>query len=123
MSSTYRIFCLSHDPAITLDREWSNPEGAEQAIAAGLDEHGACDLLIGRHSYPLIEVGCPPVKGARRCSYHVHDTVWVDAAWLRLVLAATQATPTEQIEQALKDIPRCWSPQRLHRLRHLLDKS
>jgi hypothetical protein len=120
MSSTYRILCLSHDPALSFG-EYSTPGTAEAAIRVGIDEHPRCDLLIGRYSYPLIEVGCPPTTGhdrpgRRRC--HPHSTTeWVDVAWLGL-LAVTHQSGSEELA-ALAGGPAMahWPWERLRRLR------
>lgn len=53
MSSTYRILCVSHDPALTTGSDYNSPEAAEAAIRLGVNGHPTCDLLIGRYSYPL----------------------------------------------------------------------
>lgn len=124
MSSTYRILCLSHDPALTFG-EYDSPAEAEQAIRDGLDEHPRCDLLIGRFSYPLIEVGCPSSVGrdsAARDRHHIHGgTQWVDVAWLR-VLAAVHESGTEQMKALTGDSHlRCWQQDRLSRLRDELN--
>ncbi|MEV0382348.1 hypothetical protein [Nonomuraea sp. NPDC050643] len=126
MSSIYRILCLSHDPAITADAEYSRPEPAIAAIGSGIDGHADCDLLIGRYSYPLIEVGCPPNTGAQRTGQHrcyPHSvTEWVDVAWLR-ILAAVYRIGDEQtamlaVESSLNHSAlRHWSRERLRRLR------
>lgn len=122
MSSTYRILCLSHDPAVEAG-EYTSPEAAEAAIRDGLGQHQGCDLLIGRYSYPLVEVGCPGRQGAatreRGCgSYHVH-TEWIDSGWL-LVLAHARhaaALPKEIVRHT--DLS-CWTEQRIRRLREEL---
>lgn len=113
MSSMYRLICLSHDPGLTLDTEWHS--GANGRAAAELDlrqpqdsaheevrQHARCDLVIGRFSYPLIEVGYLPYNT------NVH---WIDVEWVRAL--ATLAT------SGLADLrmPRGWTPERLIRLR------
>ncbi|HEY9372554.1 hypothetical protein [Streptomyces sp.] len=125
MSSVYRVLCLSHDPALALTEvEYSRPESAATDIASGIDGHQECDLLIGRYSYPLVEVGCPPAtgperSGQRRCYSH-STTEWVDVAWLR-ILAAVHQSGTENM-RALSGDARLthWSPERLQRLRYEL---
>lgn len=132
MSSTYRILCLSHDPAITLEAEWQSGAGGREtaeAIAANPGEHKetvdhvGCDLLIGRYSYPLVEVGCPgqPVHGKPRHHPWHPRAHWTDVTWLRLAAAAIGLyEPTVEIADALKGIAGCWSPERLRRLRNEL---
>ncbi|MEU4224334.1 hypothetical protein AB0F17_08575 [Nonomuraea sp. NPDC026600] len=121
MSSIYRILCLSHDPAITVEAEYDRPETAAAAITAGVDGHARCDLLIGRYSYPLIEVGCPPTTGPQRIGQHrcyPHSAPeWVDVAWLR-ILAAVHQSGTERMRALARESRLgCWSWERLRRLR------
>lgn len=121
MSSTYRILCLSHDPAITAGDDYNSPEAAAAAIAAGVDEHPHCDLLIGRYSYPLIEVGCPPTTrparpGQRGCYAHA-TTEWVDVAWLRILAAVHQSGNEETRALAGDSHLSHWPWERLRRLR------
>lgn len=102
MSSTYRILCLSHDPA-TEWGEYSTPEAAEAAIADGLPEHPHCHLMIGRYSYPLVELGCPPSRHQpAKLSCHHGGTEWTDSEWLRL-LAAAYRSSDPAVQQAAKD--------------------
>lgn len=121
MSSIYRVLCLSHDPAITTEAEYDRPETAVAAITAGVDGHARCDLLIGRYSYPLIEVGCPPITrpertGQHRCYPHA-VTEWVDMVWLR-ILAAVHKSGSEDMRNLAGDAGlACWSRERLRRLR------
>lgn len=123
MSSTYRILCLSHDPALTFG-EYDSAGDAEAAVRAGVDEHPRCDLLIGRYSYPLVEVGCPSSvgrEGAAPDRHGVHSgTLWVDAVWLR-ILASVQQSGTEQMRALTGDSRlSCWQRDRLRRLREEL---
>jgi hypothetical protein len=121
VSSVYRVLCLSHDPAITTPAEYSQPEPAIAAITSGIDGHRDCDLLIGRYSYPLIEVGCPPTTGPERSGRHrcyPHSvTEWVDVAWLR-ILAAVHQSGTEDMRNLAGETRLAhWSWERLRRLR------
>lgn len=119
MSSTYRILCLSHDPAIATG-EYSSPEAAAAAIVEGVEEHQQCDLLIGRYSYPLVEVGCPPTLAKRasqhRCYLHA-GTEWVDAAWLRILAAVHQSGDDKMRALANDTHLSHWPWERLRRLR------
>lgn len=122
MSSTYRILCLSHDPAITDEAEYSTSEAAAQRIAAGVGGHVSCDLAIGRYSYPLVEAGCPASRdqpAQLRCGHG--STIWVDAHWLRLLAAAHQSTDPAVLAAVTKGGHRCWPPERIQRLRLELD--
>lgn len=118
MSSTYGILCLSHDPAIDTGHQCHTPDEAAQRIAGGIEGHAACDLLIGRYSYPLVEVGCPASKtqpAQLRCGHS--STVWVDAEWLRL-LAACRTSSDPAVRDAAEHLRQmCWSPERVDRLR------
>jgi hypothetical protein len=124
MSSVYRIFCLSHDPAIVLEEEFRSDTDAEAAITVGLDSHPDCDFLIGRFSYPLIEVGCPNrTRNHAGGVFHPRKTMWVDAIWLKLLYLAQNADE-DRIERKLVEeapILSCWGPERLRRLRHVLE--
>jgi hypothetical protein len=119
MSSTYRVLCLSHDPAmVAADGDWNRASMAEEAIAAGVEGHETCDLLIGRYSYPLVEVGCPATKdgpGSYRC---IHGgTQWADVDWLRLLAIAQREPADTDLGRAAEEAGRrCWSPERLRRL-------
>lgn len=121
MSSTYSVLCLSHDPAlIAAEGNWYSPEEAEAAIRErthGLSDHAACDLLIGRYSYPLIEVGCPGsrVHEGRRCKSLHGPTKWTERSWLQLLYHAQQepnvlGAVTDRHELV------CWTPGRLRRI-------
>lgn len=120
MSSSYHVLCLSHDPAIVIDGDWQHPAAAIAAIAdrpnsEHLRLHVDCDLLIGRYSYPLIEVGCPPHAA------HPHEALWVEAAWLRVAaILCGPPEPAADVTDALARLPRCWTPTRIQRLRREL---
>ncbi|MFI6296823.1 hypothetical protein ACIBEJ_34900 [Nonomuraea sp. NPDC050790] len=123
MSSTYRIPCISHDPALVAG-EYDTPDAAERAIRDGIDDHPQCDLLIGRYSYPLIEVGCPPTTGPDRSGRHPclpHSaTEWVDVAWLR-ILATVHHSGDDQMQALARDSHLAhWPLERLRRLRDQL---
>lgn len=119
MSSTYSVLCLSHDPAITVhDPGYNRPEQAEAAIRDGVNGHEHCDLMIGRYSYPLVELGCPasrdqPVK--LRCTHG--GTSWTDSEWLRLLAAAYQSTDPAMGEAIKAGYHGCLPWERLRRLR------
>ncbi|MFD3740460.1 hypothetical protein [Streptomyces sp. NPDC058629] len=121
MSSTYRVLCLSHDPAMVIDRDWHRPEGAEEAVAAGIDGHPHCDLIIGAFSYPLVRIGCPTTRHQPAKLPCCHGgTSWVDRDWLR-VLAAGYQTTDPLVEAAVKKAhTMCWPWERLLRLREEL---
>jgi hypothetical protein len=119
MSSVYRVLCLSHDPAIEVGR-WEN-HGRDAAIAAAasrtIEGHESCDLMVGRYSYPLIELCCPATPGA--LAHGRHSTPqWADADWLRLLALAIDLNEPD-LASAVVDLVRrgCWTAQRLSRLR------
>lgn len=117
MSSTYRILCLSHDPA-TEAGEYSTPEAAEAAIAEGLPGHPDCHLMIGRYSYPLVELGCPPSRHQPAKLRCVHgNTKWVDSDWLRLLAAAYRSSDPAVQQASRVGRHLCLSSDLLSRLR------
>lgn len=123
MSSTYRILCLSHDPAVAAGSEWNTAaEAVERASDPGrfgdMAEHVSCDLLVGRYSYPLVEVGCPPREKSATGCMHLHAQ-WVSVEWTRLLAASldAEAGPLRAAVEELTQRCRCWSRQRVERLR------
>lgn len=113
MSSIYRLICLSHDPGIELDTEWQSGQDGRSVAETALRQpgraeseeirnHDNCDLVIGRYSASLVEVGYLPYNT------NVH---WVDVEWLRVLAVASEGTP----------FPRGWSAERVRRLRPYLN--
>ena len=127
MSSTFRILCLNHDPAIDVGGEWhSSRDGHITAPAIASDPtahettetHVGCDLVVGRYSYPLVEVCCP--AGRHKGLYHPRP-VWVEAGWLRLLWHAQQAPEGSPLREATAGpAMACWPPERLGKLRREL---
>lgn len=124
MSSNYSVLCLSHDPAIIVhDPGYNRPEQAEAAIRDGVTGHEGCDLMIGRFSYPLVEVGCPRSAdrpeslrpSVLRCYHGI--TMWTDKEWLLLLAAAYQSTDPAVQEAVKAGHHRCLPWERLRRLR------
>lgn len=121
MSSTYRVLCVSHDPSIRTEIEWStgtnNVEAAQRVRDQGVPGHENCELVVGQYSYPLIEVGC-----LRKHHHGDGGNGWVAADWLRL-LALAQSEP---LGTAAREVANsspyclCWSPALLKRLRNEL---
>jgi len=126
VSSTYRIFCLSHDPAVEavpLSDGWNSSAAAEQAAINGVPGHEECDVLILRYSGALVEIGCPNRRQDPHGRRHPHATQWVDAIWLKL-LSLAQRAPEGSPQRVLAErapMPGCWWPERLRRLRVELD--
>lgn len=126
MSSTYYILCLSHDPAITVNDPGYNSAAEAEAAVRDRPEgtaHSHCDLMIGRYSYPLVELGCPRSAdqpdalrpGTLRC-YH-GGTQWVAKEWLLLAAAAYQSDDPAIREAVERGGHSCVSWERLRRLR------
>jgi hypothetical protein len=125
VSSNYSVLCLSHDPAIIVhDPGYNRPEQAEAAIRDGINGHESCDLMIGRYSYPLVELGCPAAPGRPErlrpsvvTCYH-GDTAWIDRDWL-WILAAAYQSPDPDLRAAIEKGHRqqCLPWERLRRLR------
>lgn len=129
MSSTYYVLCLSHDPAIIVNDPGCNrPEEAEAIVRERPAGHEHCDLMIGRYSYPLVELGCPSTLGRRTpprpngitCCHG--STAWVDRDWLWLLAAAHQSSDPAMMAAIERGHSRqCLPWERLRRLRDELD--
>lgn len=119
----YHALCLDHDPAIVIDGDWQHPDYAVEAVANRstdvLRPHRTCQMMIGRYSYPLIEVCCPGASlHPDRPMLHTRP-VWMRVEWLRLLYAAYQSKD-EAVLKAARGMDLCWSAVRLLRLRHEL---
>jgi hypothetical protein len=122
VSSNYSVLCLSHDPG------FNRPEQAEAAIADGVTDHADCDLMIGRYSYPLIELGCPATRGrstpprANGITCCHGSTDWTDRDWL-WILAAAYQSPDPGMRAAVEKghTRQCLPWERLRRLRNELN--
>lgn len=120
VSSTYRLICLSHDPGLVLDRpEWSSTEAAV-AATSHMETWGhsiGCDVVVGRYSYPLIEVIC---RGGRaRLTHSLHtDDLTIAAGWLRLLAHVRENDAAA--DALVGSAAACWPPARLDRLVPLL---
>lgn len=132
---------MSHDPGMELmSHEWQSGNdgrvGVMDALARighgefpELDAHTKCDLLVGRYSYPIVEVGCPPSHPARQLSTPCrHNTpYWVESQWLRLLWSShvEMAPGSPALPVLAKAVERfqhtCWTHQRMERLAPLLD--
>lgn len=125
MSSVYRVLCLSHNPAmLSSDYESDNPGLAHLSLAnARQTDHPHCDLVIGRYSYPLIEVTCYGTSSSNAaypgCT-HAHPQRW-DASFLALLLFVYQSplaktsspTSNKTLRIARKAAQGCWPSNRL----------
>lgn len=118
MSSNWKVLCMSHDPA-TIISEHSFAAGAEESIKEGYESHPHCDFLVMRVSGGPVEVGCTGLT--HPCVGH-NETVWVEADWIRILqyLDKEDGTPTEITRLRNKHTLKCWTAERLHRLRYSL---
>lgn len=117
MSSDYNALCLSHDPAIVLE---TDERTLDAAIERARISHPRCDLLVGRWSGALIEVCCPgmPVEQDHKPHTGWHrDPVWADAGLLAIAAVVVHhAEGAVVLENALRRLPMCWTPERLRRI-------
>ena len=79
--------------------------------------------MIGRYSYPLIELGCPAARGNKpprpngTTCYH-GSTMWTDRDWLWILAAAYQSPDPDMMAAVEKGHTRqCLPWERLRRLR------
>lgn len=116
MSSIYRLICLSHDPGLVLNTEWqSGLDGRRDAETAlrqpdrseheEVRDHADCNLVIGRYSASLVEVGQLPYNT------NVH---WVDVEWLRVLAAAVLIH--DKTGNQIPPMPHGWTADRVRRL-------
>lgn len=120
MSSNYHLLCLSHDPAIVLS-EYDFQRADISAVTRaypGLADHQQCDIMVGRYSYPLVEVGCfgaITLEGPTGCKGYHNGIQWMDRDWLRLLCTVNEHhSVNPQFMSPLTG--RCWTPERLRRL-------
>jgi hypothetical protein len=121
VSSRYTIICLTHDPAINESgSDWGDLESALGHVLLGTgpaEAHRSCDVVIGRWSYPLIEVYCPPTfnRPASACAHSgVRDT---PVGWLRLLHHSR--INDDQTDRLVGHDASCWTAARLDRLEPL----
>ena len=118
MSSQYKLICLSHDPGIEIGPDdWYTAEQAIGSIAlrsGPASDHKSCDLVIGRYSYPIIDVCC---TGCSNAGYHIAPQ-WTRAGWLRLLSQSRQND--DQTDKLIGNDAGCWPAERLKRLAPLL---
>lgn len=112
MSSVYRLMCLSHIPVIgVVDREWESGNNgfaaSEQALLKkdyGDFHTDKCDIVIGRFSYPLIEVGYIQ-------KYNPNKVEWIDHDYIVAIFHA--ALSTQQPVLAKLNKLEFWTADRL----------
>lgn len=115
MSSTYSAICLSHDPALTIGPD-IRYEDVDTFTRDRLEGHDQCDIVIGRFSYPLIEVAClgRQLTGRSGCKRQHSGVEWIDSDWLRLLHAARPHVEPGVLRGHTFG---CWPAERLGRLR------
>lgn len=116
MSSRYSAICLSHDPGLTIGPDLTYQQAQQLNGRDRLGDHQACDIVIGRWSGGLIEVACPGLElpGPTACARRHSGIEWIDADWLRLLHAARPVVDGDLLG---RHTFRCWTPDRLNRLR------
>lgn len=112
MSSSYRILCVSHTPALEVATgsdgwEWNR---AEQALAAVTDsrvigEHRSCDLIVYGNYYTFY---CPPNA---RCTHAGAEPF--ESSWITLAAAALQH---DDLKARVETFTGCWTAPRIHSL-------
>ena len=121
MSSTYRFLCLAHDPAILVGDRLETQSRDEAVgmlqrrrqgddVAGAFTEHHGCKILIGRFSYPLVELFNSDTGG-----------YWIGIDEIRLLAAARAAGVSEAVLEPFTR--RGWDAETLHRIRHYLETS
>lgn len=123
MSSEYDVLCVSHAPAILIETGEGQPAPAIERVQRGIDEHPACDLLVGRWSGALVEICC--VGGETAKPHHPgwhRDPTWVDVGLVRIAaLSLKYADVDPAMMDALRRLPICWSHDRLRSLSKRLE--
>lgn len=113
MSSSYRILCVSHTPALEVASgsdgwEWNRPE---QALAGVTDSrviahHATCDLIVYGNYYNTFY--CPP---SSRCDHT--DPEPIEASWVTLAIAALHHN---DVKDRVENFTGCWTAPRIHSL-------
>lgn len=113
MSSSYRILCVSHKPALEVASgsdgwEWNRPE---QALAAVTDsrvigQHQSCDLIVYGNYYNTFY--CPP---SGRCAHT--DPEPIESSWISLAIDALRH---EALKGRVEQFAGCWTADRISSL-------
>lgn len=125
MSSTYGLICLNHDPGIeigdhTIDYQPDSMLALARNPTGDWSDHARCDLVVAAYSYPIARIACPgQTENGVGCRWH-NQPRWVEAEWLRLLIAAYQADGA--VPEAVMEpfASRCWKRERALRLAPLL---
>ena len=117
MSSTYKLLCLSHDPAMVISDDDICNEFTPNRNHPALEDHVNCDIMIGAYSYPLVRVGClgTQMEGISGCLGHHCSTNWIDIDWIQL-LHVLYNSEIPEIEWKNDNNFRCWTKQRVQRI-------
>lgn len=114
MSSSYRILCVSHAPALEVATgsdgwEWNRPEQALAAIADQsqvIAHHRTCDLIVYGNYWNTFY--CPP---SSRCAHT--DPVPIESSWILLAIAAMRH---DDLKARVEKFTGCWTAARIHSL-------
>jgi hypothetical protein len=116
VSSSYSALCLAHNPALYIGPDLTCDEADHLTSRERLGDHQQCDIIIGRCSGALIELGCPGVQlpGPSACRVHHRGVEWTRVEWLRLLAVAAPLVPASVHERITAR--GCWPLDRLARL-------
>jgi hypothetical protein len=116
MSSSYYALCVSHTPAITISADLGRADADHLTTRDRLGDHQQCDIVIGRYSGALVELGCPGTQlpGPSACRVHHRGIEWTRVEWLRLLAVAAPHVPASAHERITAR--GCWPLDRLARL-------
>lgn len=127
MSSNYYLLCMNHNPALVIDVDSQSIDitsGLVESMRQGallpgnsydhLLVHKECHLMIGRYSYPLIELGC--LEGMA----HGHSGIkWIDRDVLRVMLYLDDKFGvTEEVHRLLQPWRKCFGLELVRLLRN-----
>lgn len=98
MSSTYRVLCVSHNPAIDTGVECHSSQYddkyALEMLSEASKQHPECDLIIGRYSYPLIQIG---IRTAQ------NKIAWMDKGWIIQLLEDNFSSQLLTLESEVRE--------------------
>lgn len=120
MSSSYRILCVSHTPALEVATgdngwDWNRPEQALDAIANRTSRarahHPGCDLIVSENCGTVF--WCPPNI---HCTHHTPESI--DGQWVSHLIAAWRE---DSLSKRPNQLERCWRSRRLASLASYYD--
>jgi hypothetical protein len=113
VSSSYRILCVSHTPALEVASgsdgwEWNRPEQALNAVTDPrvIGEHRTCDLIVYGNYYNTFY--CPP---SSRCTHTAPEPI--ESSWVTLAVAALHH---EDLKARVEQFTGCWTAGRISSL-------